>query len=280
MVTATSSARLPGDVSARAASAFDGNLATIWSPPFQTPDSWLQVSSPTAVTASSMDLDVVADGRHSVPTKIRLDVDGAPARTLTLPPITDGKTINGTKKVHLTFPAVTGKTFRIEMQDLREETTEDYFSHGQNLLPVGIAEVGLAGLQVPTAPTSLPGTCRSDLVTVDGTPMPVKITGSTTTAEGRGALTVQACDDALRLSPGSHILRTAKGVNTGHRRGPAGARLGGRRECRDGRAGRHDDDRQRPPGPTRRPPVPQVGAPNDSDQYRRRATPGPRARRR
>jgi arabinofuranan 3-O-arabinosyltransferase len=215
VVTATSSARLPGDVAARAASAFDGNLATIWSPPFQTPNSWLQVSSPTAVTTSSLDLDVVADGQHSVPTKIRLDVDGAPARTLTLPPITDGKTVNGTKRVHLTFPAVTGKTFRIEMQGLRAETTEDYFSHGQDLLPVGIAEVGLAGLQVPTAPKALPETCRSDLITVDGTPIPVKVTGTNTTAEGRGALTVQACDSALRLSAGTHILRTAKGVNTG-----------------------------------------------------------------
>ena len=47
-VTATSSARLPGDVTARAAAAFDGNPSTIWMPPIETPQSWLQVTSKAA----------------------------------------------------------------------------------------------------------------------------------------------------------------------------------------------------------------------------------------
>ncbi|MGF7235052.1 MAG: alpha-(1-_3)-arabinofuranosyltransferase domain-containing protein, partial [Frankia sp.] len=150
VVRANSSGRLPGDLGARASSAFDNDPSTFWSPGAQGQvGNWLQVTSPTPVTFSSMNLSVVADGRHSVPTRIGLVVDGRRVRELTVPPITDVSKQNGTATAHLTFPAVHGSNVRVVIDAVREVKTKDSISGQMNDLPVGIAEAGIAGLRVP-----------------------------------------------------------------------------------------------------------------------------------
>src|SRR5206468_5144716 len=89
-VGVTSSSRLSGDLAARPQSALDGDPSTAWQSAFGDPvGQWLEVRSPTTFTADHLGLTVVADGRHSVPTKVKLIPDGAPAVTLDLPPIPD-----------------------------------------------------------------------------------------------------------------------------------------------------------------------------------------------
>lgn len=215
-VTATSSAALPGSLDARASSALDGNADTAWTNAFGgNVGSWLQVQSPTARSLSSLDLRVLADGRHSVPTSLQLVVDGKPARSIVLPPITDQATADGTVPVPARFARATGHTFRFVVTGERAETTTDYFKKTPQELPVAIAELGAPGLRIgPTAPMVATG-CRSDLLTVDGRPVPIAISGSTTAAVARDGLKVSLCGPPLTLSAGTHVLRTARGLSTG-----------------------------------------------------------------
>ena len=64
------------------------NPATAWNTPFVgVGGQWVQFDSPQPITFSHMNLQVVADGRHSVPTHDRARTSTAPVRELTLPPI-------------------------------------------------------------------------------------------------------------------------------------------------------------------------------------------------
>jgi arabinofuranan 3-O-arabinosyltransferase len=215
-VTATSSGRLPGDLTARAASAFDGNPATFWSP--GTGDQvggWVQATSAKPLTFSSLDLTVVADGRHSVPTRLGLVVDGKKVRELTVPPLADTERENGTWTVRLPFPAVHGHTVRLVVDGVRAVTTKDSISLLPTELPVALADVTIPGLRVAPEPATVPSACRRNLLTVDGHPVGVRLSGRTTTANAGGGLTVTLCGPPLNLAKGSHVLRTAPGAPTG-----------------------------------------------------------------
>src|SRR5207248_4992701 len=124
-----------------------------------------------------MDMRVFADGRHSVPTVVQLDVDGR-TRVLRLPDIPDRTAENASTPVHLTFPAVTGHTVRVTVLDVREERSRRFATSATDLMPVGIAELGIPGLHLPSAPRAIDSGCRSDLLAMDGTPLHVRLTGS------------------------------------------------------------------------------------------------------
>ena len=77
-VTADASESLAGCLQCHAASAADGDPTTAWNTPFVgVGGQWVQFDAPQPITFSHMNLQVVADGRHSVPTSIELQVDGA-----------------------------------------------------------------------------------------------------------------------------------------------------------------------------------------------------------
>ncbi|MGH3745234.1 MAG: discoidin domain-containing protein [Mycobacteriales bacterium] len=215
-VTATSSAALPGSLGARASSALDGSSSTAWTNAFGgNVGSWIQVHSPAAATLSSLDLQVVADGLHSVPTALKLVVDGTKVRDIALPASTDRKAKDATVTLPVSFAPVTGHTFRFVITGERTETTTDYFKHTPQILPVAIAELGEPGLGVAAPAPRVQGGCRTDLLTVDGTPVPVRIAGTTAAAVARDGLQVQPCGPPLTLAAGTHVLRTARGVDTG-----------------------------------------------------------------
>jgi hypothetical protein len=124
--------------------------------------------------------------------------------------------------VPLRFPALTGRRIRVTVTGVRtqlatRESTADTVS-----APAGIAEVGIPGLRAGRAPASVASACRSDLLTIDGRPFPVRVTGATEGASGFSRLGVTACDPAdadrvpvVRLDAGSHDVRTSKGVDRG-----------------------------------------------------------------
>ncbi|WP_322762204.1 alpha-(1-_3)-arabinofuranosyltransferase domain-containing protein, partial [Frankia sp. Cr2] len=221
-VTTESSGRLPGDLAAGSAGAFDGDPTTLWSPGFgmQT-DAWIQVNSPKPVSFSTLTLSVVADGRHSVPRALGLVVDGKRVDTLTIPPITDmpGGRIGDPgagRTVTVSFPPVRGSNIRLVVDSIRSVTTRDPIGEQQITMPVGLAEVDLAGLRVPPAAAALPGECRSDLLTLDGHPVSVRITGSSTDALARKGLLVSLCGTPITLDAGDHTLRTTAGAEVGY----------------------------------------------------------------
>jgi arabinofuranan 3-O-arabinosyltransferase len=190
-VVARSDARLPGDLGARASAAVDGDPDTAWSTGLgDQVGHWLEVETPAPVTVDHLDLQLVDDGRHSVPTRIRLEVDDGEVRFLDLPTTT--------------FAPVTGRRFRVVIEDARPVVTPDFFSDAPLQLPVAIAELGLAGVR--TAVTAPRAPCRDDLVTVDGQPLPVRRTPNDTIAP---------CGAPLDLGPGDHDIRTAPGKATG-----------------------------------------------------------------
>ena len=61
------------------------------------------------MTFDHLDLQVVADGRHSVPTQLRIDAGGE-SRTVDLPAITDQTAENAVQSVPVTFAPLTGDT--------------------------------------------------------------------------------------------------------------------------------------------------------------------------
>jgi arabinofuranan 3-O-arabinosyltransferase len=216
IVTATSSNSLPGSLDARATSALDDNPKTAWTNAFGgNIGSWIQMQSATPVTLSSLNLKVIADGRHSVPTSLQLLVDGKAVRNITLPAIQDGKTADNTVSAPVSFAPVTGSTFRFVVKTERKENTEDYFNHGPLELPVAIAELGAPGLTVAKPAASLPTQCRRDLLTIDGKPIGVEVGGSSTAAVARDGLEVRLCELPVKLSAGTHTLLTARGSLTG-----------------------------------------------------------------
>lgn len=218
-----SNERLPGDLNARAAFAFDGNPKTAWMPGFDhraQRRAWVEVSLPHPITFSHMDLAVLADGRHSVPTALRITSNTGADRLVHLPAITDRKKAGSLARVALDFAPLAGSTFRFSIAGFRAVTTRNWYSERPIVLPVGIAEMGVPGIHVTPENPSLPipAVCRSDLLRIDGKPVSLEITGRVGTAEHSGGLSVRGCGkDAggITLGPGQHALLAADGHRTG-----------------------------------------------------------------
>ncbi|MFM7616424.1 MAG: alpha-(1-_3)-arabinofuranosyltransferase family protein [Actinomycetes bacterium] len=219
-VVATDSEHLAGDVRFRASSAIDGDPATAWNTPFVAPTGqWMEFVGPSPVSFDRLDLQVVADGRHSVPTRLTLAVDGS-AIPLVVPPIADRRTENATTTVGIPLPRVVrGRTVRITVDEVREVRTRDFYGNGDVVMPAGIAELGVPGLSAsgvapgdPDARFTTP--CREDLLTIDGTPVAISLVGTRGDATSRGGLQVFGCG-ATELAAGPHTLRAAAGAGTG-----------------------------------------------------------------
>ncbi len=219
-IVAYSLGRLPGDLRAGAIATLDGNPDTLWEPGFgathQAGD-WLEYRLPQPITFDHLDLKIVADGQHSVPTALTVSADGQTA-TVALPPLADSPVPGSVVDVPVSFPALTGQVIRITVDGVRLENTPNYYSQEPIAMPLGIAEVGIPGLQAAPVPSDIPASCRSDLLSVDGAPLWVEVTGSTTTALDRQTLTVSLCGpDAggVDLGPGDHTLQSNPGQVTG-----------------------------------------------------------------
>jgi len=158
---------------------------------------------------------VIADGRHSVPTSLEITATRptghVTTRKVSLPPIADSTVAGATTTVPLHFPAVTGRRIKITVTGVRLEYTTNYTVTTPEALPLGIATLGIPGLRVPAFPATVPGTCQSNLISIDGRPITVKIVGSTNKALDNGTLRIEPCGtDAagITLSAGPNIIET------------------------------------------------------------------------
>ena len=212
-----SSRRLSGTRAGRASAALDGDPTTAWVGPYaRTTGEALTVTTKAPRTFDRLDLQVVADGAHSVPTALTIRVDGKVVAQPQLPPITAGTTLGHTVAVPVTFPATTGKTLAVEIAGVDPVRSIDWTSTDPIDHPVAIAELGIPGLRVDAPPARFDDGCRGDLVTVDGVPLPVRVLGSTVDAEKGRPLTVEACGtEPLRLAAGDHDLHVRQGIISG-----------------------------------------------------------------
>jgi arabinofuranan 3-O-arabinosyltransferase len=219
-IVAYSTGRLPGDLRAGAIATLDGDPSTIWEPGFgathQAGD-WLAYSLPRPISFDHLDLQVVADAEHSVPTEITVSTDSGSA-TVPIPPLADSQVAGSTVNVPVSFPTLRGQSIRITVDTVRIENTPNYYSQTPIALPIGIAEVGIPGLQAAPAPVNIPSSCRDDLLSVDGTPVWVEVSGTTSSALDRLPLTVSLCGPSatgLALGPGEHTVRSTLGQLSG-----------------------------------------------------------------
>jgi arabinofuranan 3-O-arabinosyltransferase len=212
---ASASDRMPGPAAGRASAVVDGDPATLWRTPFGAPAGQeLTVDLGSVRTVDRFDLVVAADGRHSVPTAVWVRSDGGDNRYVELAPVLDGPP--GTVvALPVSFQAFDARTVTIAFDRVRAERTVDWFSGAPIDLPVGVAEVAVPGVAPASAPGRLPAGCRSDLVSVDGVPVPVRLVGATPGALGGGPVAVEACGGPLDLGPGPVRIETAAGREVG-----------------------------------------------------------------
>ncbi len=211
-----SSEFLPGDLHSRAAAVVDGDPATAWQTPFVgLTGQWVDLPADASIPVSSLRLSVVADGRHSHPT--RLEVTGSGNSVLVdVPPLVEVATPGAVQTVEVPLPAdVRGDRIRVTVADAEIRTTPDWYTGDPIALPVGLAEIEARALDtIAPAPTIDTG-CRDDLLDVDGTPLAVRITGDVDSALDREALAIETCGGALTLDPGRHTIRAVNGTETG-----------------------------------------------------------------
>ncbi len=218
-IVAYSLGRLPGDLEAGAIATLDDNSSTMWEPGFGSYQvgQWLQYVLPTPITFDHLDLQLATDGQHSVPTRMTVSANSG-STTFNLPTLADSPVPGSVTDVPVSFPAVTGPSIRITVDAVRTETTPNYYSRTPIAMPIGIAEVGIPGLHAAPLPAAIPSSCRGDLVSLDGAPLWISISGSTAAALARQPLTVSLCGpDAggVTLGPGDHFLRSVLGQTSG-----------------------------------------------------------------
>ncbi|MGH9299394.1 MAG: hypothetical protein ACRDZT_05710, partial [Acidimicrobiales bacterium] len=220
---ATSSGRLAGDLDARAVFAFDGNPSTAWTSPFDaSPEAgvWVQAALPHAVTFDRLLMQVVADKRHSVPTWIRITTNRGGQDVVKLPAITSRPRPGATASVQLSFPRLTGSTVRIAVIAEQPLSTIDWFRQAPSTLPLAIADIEIPGVRLAaeSPAADIPKVCRGGLMTMDGRPVWLEISGTVAAAESGGPLSVSGCGpDAagVPLQAGVNHLETRSGALSG-----------------------------------------------------------------
>ncbi len=217
-VTATSTARLDGDLGALASSAIDGDPTTAW----QTPFAFVQGNVATYTSASSftfdhLDLVVFADGRHSVPTELTITADDGKPVVVPVAPIKDDPSSeNATASQRVALPApITAKKVAIQLSGIRPVTTIDYYSETKVTMPVAIAEWGIDGLSVAPLGSTVDTGCKP-LLEVNGEAVDVRATGATDDVLSRGAMALTQCDGSdVSVPKGEVRVGTAVGKDAG-----------------------------------------------------------------
>jgi len=210
-VDAVSSVRLGGGRDTIASSAIDGDPTTAYRTPFNQPtDVELEFTYAQPVAVDGLELSVVADGRHSVPSVVSVAVDGAEPVTHQLEGVTLGEGADRGTITTLTIPTgpLEARSFRITIDEAIESGSLDWFGKQPIVRPVAIVDVGLPVVTGAPDDAPLDDSCRDDLVRVGGEPVPVRIEGTVGDARAGRAVAFRSCDGPLPIAAGQTLLRT------------------------------------------------------------------------
>ncbi len=210
-----SSSRLSGSLDARASRAFTSPATTAWTSGYgPQAGQWVEVELPDAVTVDQVTLSVVTDRWHSTPTELTVFADGVAIGSAPVVVPAKARTADRPGATPLTIPTTptAARTIRI---GVGAATRPD----GPEPAPSRIPPVALGGIEIapsavaPTTP-KLNGTCRTDLVRLDGAAVPVRIDAAAA-LDTRAGLKLAACTPAVALGAGSHRLTTPRGWDSG-----------------------------------------------------------------
>jgi arabinofuranan 3-O-arabinosyltransferase len=208
--TATSNRRLTGDPGSTAAHAIDGNPTTAWTSPFSdVVGSTLSIPLVATEATSSLELTQPLDESHSVITRVTVTLGDAVSTVDVPAPDGDGRST-------ITFPAANAAQMSLAIADIAPRTTVDRRYAETTVLPVAITELATPSIAAPR-PAATQAECRSDLVEIDGVPVPISVDLQTISSLLSGdAVDVQPCDSpSIALASGPHRLTTAAGSTTG-----------------------------------------------------------------
>lgn len=221
-VDVTESRHLTGAPDQRATSAIDGSSRTWWTTGFlDALGVYAQYHVAKPISFDHFDLSVVADGRHSIPTKLDIRVDDKTVR-VNVPRIAVTNRPGAVSTVRVPLPeTLTGSTIRFTIRGERKVLTNDWYSNSLIAFPISIAEWGVPGLRarVPANATPLPERCNDQVLVINGKVVPVAISGTVGAALSGRALTVRPCGSAatnsIEMPAGRQNLLGAQGALTG-----------------------------------------------------------------
>jgi arabinofuranan 3-O-arabinosyltransferase len=199
------SARLTGVPAAGGWAAADGDAETAWITPFgevvgATLDAeLLDPTAPLTVRQTAGDFTTV--------TGLRLVQGGREVEVDVPPPDTDGTSAIGVPD------GFTAGPLRIEIGTVAERTTRDRRFGDLVVLPAAIAEIG--NIARASVPERFDTGCRDDLVSIDGEPVPVRVSGSIAAAFGGEALDATTCGGPITLSAGQREVVGQQDRRTG-----------------------------------------------------------------
>lgn len=220
-VVARSSARLVDAPAVRASAALDHDPTTAWVTPFkEAVGSQLHVGFGSRRTVDHLDLALVADERHSVPTKLVIRNGEGERRVVTLTVPVDQAVPNGTVATTAAFAPLTGDRLDIRIAKVRPVLTREYDCGCDVQTPAAIAELGVPNLAAVIPPASMPSTCRTDLLVLDGQSVPAKLVGTTAAAVALQPLAIAPCGKqstrvSVTLAAGPHVATSATGATSG-----------------------------------------------------------------
>lgn len=203
--TPTANRRLTGVPTARASAAFDHDRATRWTTPFNVAvGSALTVPLAGDAPLESFRFLQPNDDQHSPITSLRISAGDSTRDVVVGTPDSDGFTT-------VTFPAVSADQVTIEITGVQRRTTVERRLGQDAELPAAITEI--TGLPLATRHAT-PAECRTDLLTIDGRPVAVRVDAEAVLS-GR-LVTTTLCDaSTLRLDAGRHQFLSASGRRTG-----------------------------------------------------------------
>lgn len=213
VVTATADERLAGDPSSGGWAAVDGDADTAWITPFAVGSgSTLTVPVDPAVTVDELEISLPAP-RTGVGRLTEVVVRNGDAEvTATLDPADpDGR-------YRIALPGAVAGTESISITTTASDaaTTTDRRYGEITLLPVAIAEVTGPGITPAPLPDRLATDCRDDLLTIDGEPVPIRVSASTDAALAGEVLDAEVCgSERVTLPAGEHLVRSSPGSRTG-----------------------------------------------------------------
>ena len=197
----------------RASRAFTADPDDAWTSAFGPQEQqWLQVTSEPTVTTDHVNFEIGADARHSTPIQVTVTADDQKVATVPIdvPDAARGGDRTTWVPQTVSFPATTAHVIRITID-------ASVAPPGPPPPAVTIPPTSIRGVAVPGLPPAphtgaLPGDCVGTL-RVDGTNVRYRLGGDL--ADARRGLTLESCDGPVRLTQGSHLVRSLPGSDTG-----------------------------------------------------------------